>query len=110
MRTEFLDLLACPLCGGRLALGAADAPAADGHVMEGTLPCTACGVTYPVHRGIPRLLPDAERREATRENIAARFGYEWNEFHDFDYEEEVESMATWFRPRRLEDLAGLTVL
>jgi SAM-dependent methyltransferase len=45
-----------------------------------------------------------------REHTAARFAYEWNEFREFDHAEEVESMATWFRPRRLEDLAGLTVL
>jgi SAM-dependent methyltransferase len=45
-----------------------------------------------------------------RENTAERFGYEWNHFWDFEFAEEVASLKTWFRPRRLEDLAGLAVL
>ena len=45
-----------------------------------------------------------------RENVAARFGYEWNRFRDFDLNEEIASLQTWFQPRRLEDLSGLVVL
>src|SRR5262249_763742 len=44
------------------------------------------------------------------ENTAERFGYEWNQFCDFEFAEEVASLKTWFRPRRLEDVAGLAVL
>jgi len=45
-----------------------------------------------------------------RENTAERFAYEWNHFRNFELDEEVASLKTWFRPRRLEDLAGLAVL
>jgi SAM-dependent methyltransferase len=54
-------------------------------------------------------LPDDKNRSAVRDNTAARFGYEWNEFSSFDSIEEEKGMATWFSPRRLDDLAGLTV-
>jgi SAM-dependent methyltransferase len=78
--------------------------------MEGSLDCSNCDVEYPIEQGVPRLLPDPSVRSAVRENVAARFGYEWNRFCDFDYDEEVASLQTWFQPRCLEDLAGLAVL
>jgi uncharacterized protein YbaR (Trm112 family) len=109
MRPEHLDYLACPRCLEPLQLDASDA-AADRHVMEGTLTCTGCSTRYPLTRGIPRLLPEPALRSPLRERTAERFGYEWNEFSDFDLEEEEASLATWFQPRRLEDLAGLDVL
>ncbi len=109
LRTIFLDLLACPICHGDLVLSDG-APEDDGHVMVGELRCGGCGQIFPIRGGIPRLLPDPTQRSAQRDETAHRFGYEWNEFSDFDLAEEVASMATWFQPRALEDLAGRTVL
>src|SRR5262249_59927511 len=105
MRREHLDSLACPRCSLPLGLLAAET-ADDGHVLEGTLSCARCSTEYPVSRGIPRLLPDPSLRSPLRENTAERFGYEWNQFCDFEFAEEVASLKTWFRPRRLEDVAG----
>src|SRR5437016_14308173 len=63
MRPELLALLVCPACGGRLALHPFERSAAGGdQVEEGALLCAACARAYPVTHGIPRLLPDAERR------------------------------------------------
>lgn len=109
MRPELLELLACPRCGGALDLGARPETEA-GHVISGELACGGCGRAFPIVRGVPRLLPDAARRARVRDDTAARFGYEWRRFSDFDLAEESASMATWFRPRSLDDLAGLTVL
>jgi uncharacterized protein YbaR (Trm112 family) len=109
MRLEHLVYLACPRCGGALGLDE-QYTCDDGHVMEGSLQCESCSTGYPVQQGVPRLLPDAAARSPLRENVAARFGYEWNEFRDFELDEEVASLRTWFQPRRLEDLAGLAVL
>jgi SAM-dependent methyltransferase len=78
--------------------------------MRGTLGCSSCRASYRIEQGVPRLLPDPSVLSSERENVAARFGYEWNRFCDFDYDEEVASLRTWFQPRRLEDLAGLVVL
>ena len=56
------------------------------------------------------MLPDPALRSPIRENTAERFGYEWNHFRDFNFDEEAASLKTWFQPRRLDDLAGLNVL
>ena len=90
--------------GGPLTLEAS-AGAQDGHIMEGLLRCSSCKAPIALEQGVPRLLPDPSVRSPDRENVAARFGYEWNRFCDFEYDEEVASLRTWFQPRRLEDLA-----
>ena len=61
MRTDLLDILACPVCKGPLTLAAEtvapdDAPDA-GEVLTGTLTCTRCDQRYPITDGIPNLLP-----------------------------------------------------
>jgi SAM-dependent methyltransferase len=109
MRMEHLVYLACPRCGGSLTLEASSRDH-DGHVMHGSLDCSCCKARYPLDQGVPRLLPDRSVLSPERETVAARFGYEWNRFCDFDYDEEVASLRTWFQPRRLEDLSGLVVL
>jgi len=109
LRATFLDLLACPVCSGGLDLSASE-EAEDGHVIQGALTCRDCSQAFPIRGGIPRLLPDPAQRSAQRDETAHRFGYEWNQFSDFDLAEETASMATWFRPHELTDLAGRTVL
>ena len=110
MRITFLDLLACPVCGQGLMLDDERTMADDGHVVTGTLECRGCQRVYPIVRGVPRLLPTSEARSAIRENTAERFAFEWTEFSDFELAEEEDSMATWFRPMQLSDLAGKTCL
>ncbi len=50
-----MDILCCPVCKGDLALRV------DGEdekeILEGSLHCSACNVYYPIHEGIPNLLP-----------------------------------------------------
>ncbi len=61
MRTDLLDIIACPVCKGELTLeadefapeGARDA----GEVLSGTLVCERCDERYPITGGIPNLLP-----------------------------------------------------
>ena len=48
LKKELLDILACPLCKGKLVLK----PAGDG------LACEACKVVYPVKDDIPVMLAD----------------------------------------------------
>jgi SAM-dependent methyltransferase len=109
MRPEHLEYLACPRCVEPLQLESSES-AADGHAVEGTLTCLRCSTRYALTRGIPRLLPEPSLRSPLRDETAARFGFEWNEFSEFQFDEEVVSLETWFKPRRLEDLAGLNVL
>ena len=61
MRTDLMDIIACPVCRGPLTLHAGtiapdDAPDA-GEVLTGTLTCAACDEAYPITDGIPNLLP-----------------------------------------------------
>jgi uncharacterized protein YbaR (Trm112 family) len=50
-----MDILCCPVCKGDLAL---DVKSEDEkEILEGGLLCAVCGVNYPIHDGIPNLLP-----------------------------------------------------
>ena len=55
MKRSLMDILCCPVCKGDLYLHV-DTEAAK-EVLEGTLHCAACRVDYPIHEGIPNLLP-----------------------------------------------------
>lgn len=70
MRTDVLrrvveEVLCCPRCRGKLALEA------NGR----TMPCQGCAAAYPIHEGIPVLLPDGpvvqERERRFRDALAA---------------------------------------
>ena len=64
MRTDLLDIIACPICKGPLELQAdAIAPDDAGEVWTGTLACIPCNERYPIADGIPNLLPP-ELRDA----------------------------------------------
>lgn len=55
-----MAILCCPVCKGELTLRADEASVwEDGEedILEGTLLCAACDVEYPIHEGIPDLLP-----------------------------------------------------
>ena len=58
MRRRLMDILCCPVCKGNLILHV-EAENAD-EVLEGTLLCEACSMEYPIHEGIPNLLPQNE--------------------------------------------------
>ena len=61
MKTDLMDILACPVCKGPLTLQADTiAPNEDpdaGEVLTGALTCAACNEVYPITDGIPNLLP-----------------------------------------------------
>jgi ubiquinone/menaquinone biosynthesis C-methylase UbiE/uncharacterized protein YbaR (Trm112 family) len=54
---EFLELLACPVCGGTLAVASAPADRLD---------CVSCGIEYPFHLEIPILLAPELRTPAAK--------------------------------------------
>jgi len=55
VRRKLLDILCCPVCKGDLALTVAEENETE--ILEGILKCSRCGVDYPIHEGIPNLLP-----------------------------------------------------
>lgn len=55
MKRELMDILACPVCKGKLELNVeAETPA---EVITGFLNCPKCNIRYPITDGIPNLLP-----------------------------------------------------
>jgi uncharacterized protein YbaR (Trm112 family) len=50
-----MDILCCPVCKGDLALNVEKED--ENEILEGELLCTLCEVKYPIHEGIPNLLP-----------------------------------------------------
>ena len=69
MLPAHVRLLACPHCGGDLALAPTAAEAGE-RIEQGQLDCYACGATYPVRGGVPRFVPD--------EGYAGSFGFQWH--------------------------------
>jgi SAM-dependent methyltransferase/uncharacterized protein YbaR (Trm112 family) len=86
---EYLDFLRCPECGGKLHPG----DPSDSGDAEASLCCRACDETYPVVRGIPRMLRVSMRAamvrrggtgqpESQKAATAESFGYEWTHFSE----------------------------
>lgn len=50
-----MDILCCPVCKGEIELSVTEEDGEE--IMEGSLRCPACSVDYPIHEGIPNLLP-----------------------------------------------------
>ncbi len=59
MKRTLMDILCCPVCKGDLALRVDKED--EKEILEGGLYCAACTVDYPIHEGIPNLLPQNQR-------------------------------------------------
>ena len=70
MRPDILDILACPDCANRPSLDLAVEEGNGQDIRTGRLTCPACRQVFPIVRGIPRFVADAE-------NYAENFAYEW---------------------------------
>lgn len=55
MKRELVDILACPVCRGKLELNVETE--GGGEVITGSLYCPECNVNYPIEESIPSLLP-----------------------------------------------------
>jgi len=105
MRERLLEWLACPACGGGLALRGAGGRGSQ--IRDGALVCGGCGARYPIVRGIPRLIPEAVDREAVV--VAERFGYEWTRFAEIRPQYR-EQFLGWIAPVTAEAFAGKRVV
>ena len=83
MYERLLQYLVCPSCAASLQLEASDEDSAGGEVVEGLLRCDGGGHTYPIVRGIPRLLPDSDGGDAQSydRRTGDSFSNEW-EHHE----------------------------
>ena len=55
MKSEIMDILACPVCKGSLKLEIVDEN--EGDIITGSLFCQSCNHSYLVEESIPNLLP-----------------------------------------------------
>lgn len=59
MRRKLMDILVCPECKGELSL---KVKVEEGdEIVEGSLTCRACNLTYPIQDTIPNMLPPSLR-------------------------------------------------
>jgi uncharacterized protein YbaR (Trm112 family) len=71
LKTNALQFLSSPCCGGDLDISLTVNADSDGlHLEDGLLTCIKCGHHYPVIGGIPRLLKDLDK---TEEDILRNF-------------------------------------
>jgi uncharacterized protein YbaR (Trm112 family) len=59
MKPDLMEILCCPLCRRELTLSRTKTEGNE--IVEGNLACAKCHVDYPIHDGIPDLLPPDER-------------------------------------------------
>lgn len=59
MKKDLMDILACPVCKGKLELKAEEE--SEGEIVSGSLYCSDCEVSYPIVDTIPNLLPPDQR-------------------------------------------------
>ncbi len=98
MRTEALNYLACPNCGG--ALSSLSPVGDDGHIIDGELTCKGCSARFPIHNGVPVLLSGNVDR--VKLETAARFAEEWTRWSDLrDYYK--EEFFAWLAPLTAAD-------
>ena len=61
MRRSLMDILCCPVCKGDLSLNVEKED--EKEIIEGGLSCAICKVNYPIHEGIPNLLPITSQKK-----------------------------------------------
>ncbi|MCX6023797.1 MAG: methyltransferase domain-containing protein [Chloroflexi bacterium] len=108
MNPRVLDYLVCPRCHGDLTCQ----PTVEfgGEIEEGLLECQGCGLSYPVRRGIPRMMTGTLAHD--KERTADAFGWEWQEFNELhDDEVTYESQfLDWIAPLDRDFFRGKVVL
>jgi len=108
VRVRLLDLVACPRCGsGPFALTATQEEGPE--IVEGRLVCPGCGATFPIHGGIPRLLPSPAAVSDDAQRTVDRFGKQWNDF-DFIGPHYEKQFLGWISPNTSESFRDQIVL
>ena len=59
MKKDMMQILACPVCKGKLELTAEEEN--EQEIVSGSLYCPKCDVSYPIVDTIPNLLPPDQR-------------------------------------------------
>jgi SAM-dependent methyltransferase len=79
MKASALDVLVCPACKGDLNLRSAVLQ--EQEILDGTLSCFSCEVSYPIRDGVPRFVPGGL--------YANSFGRQWHWFRTVQLDSET---------------------
>ena len=107
MKERLLQYLACPSCGGPLALRS-EALREGEEIIKGQLSCGSCARTWPITRGVPRFA-SIETVEDDKAATAAGFGWQWQHFTQADNRYEQQFLG-WIAPVAPEFFQDKTVL
>lgn len=105
MKESLLKYLVCPDCRTPLALSAV-LKSEGKEIMEGTLGCPACAVSFPVSGGVPRILAGHDYR--FKEETKNRFAFSWKKFSDIY--EDPKDFLDWIHPKTRDFFKGRVVL
>ena len=101
-----LQYLCCPGDNGTLLLHVGrEGP--DGHIYDGRLTCETCGASYPIHKGVPRLL--SKNLSTSERQTQARFGFEWQWYRETGQKFGME-FWDYLKPLGEGDLRGKVVI
>jgi len=109
MRESLLTELACPGCGGDLAL--ADARIAGGQIADGLLACRGCGQRFPIEHGVPNFVAAGDRQDVIQ--TTSGFARNWDEFNEVILDNEAlndELFRDWIAPVDPECFRGKLLL
>lgn len=67
MKRKLMDILACPECQQDFSLK--ESEAVDDKIASGLLRCENCHLEFPIIDGIPRILPEPERKKNYSQNF-----------------------------------------
>jgi SAM-dependent methyltransferase len=107
MKERLLELLACPTCGGEIAV-AEIVEKENAEIISAKLICENCRQDFPVIRGVPRFA-ELENIEPDKAETARNFGWQWTRFTQED-ERYAEQFLGWLKPVKPDFFRGKIVL
>lgn len=98
MKPSLLPFLACINCKGQFNLHEDEVKANNGEheIVSGTLTCTSCSASYPISKGVPRLV-DPHLSSPKDMTTGQRFADAWREFSRLD-ERYKQQFFDWIFP------------
>lgn len=107
MKERLIELLACPTCGGEIAI-AEIVEKENAEIISAKLICENCRQDFPVIRGVPRFA-ELEKIEPDKAETARNFGWQWTRFTQED-ERYAEQFLGWLQPVKPDFFRGKIVL
>jgi len=105
MKRKLLSFLVCPECGASVDLG--DVRSESGpEILEATLVCASGAHSFPVVRGIPRLLVGFQ--DKLRVQTQKNFAFSWRKFGEIY--SDPRDFLDWLAPKTRDFFADKTVL